>query len=420
MDVLQKVLNKFDYAVRLRRYFHENPECGPDEQIETMAYIEKELDKMQIRHIRVENGGIFAFIDGSEEGKTVLLRTDIDALPILENETNLKEKRVCISKRKGVMHACGHDAHIAMLLAEASILNEIKDCIKGHIVLMFEEGEEGYFNIQWLCRAIEKMKLKIDTCYATHVRWDVPAGKIVCCDRTSMSGVYHYNVIIKGNGGHGSRPDLSHSPVDCFNEIYNVLQGLKMKYTAPDSTLTWSVGRIEAGVAYNVIPEKLEFRGTIRYMDIKSGKCFWNEFKNAIESICKLYYCRAEFLNTIILLPVVNYPKCVEVFKRSVNKYLGKDELYKTPPWMASESFSVLTAMYPGVHTFTGIKNDELGCGANHHTPEFDLDEKGMINGIGAAVGYVLEFLNSNTDLSGFTPVAGDMDTLINEVLGMG
>ena len=129
-----------------------------------------ELEKIDIPYVQVPGGGIFAYINGDSTGKTVLLRSDIDALPILESETNLKNKKICISKNPGVMHGCGHDGHIAMLLTAAKILKNMEASLNGRVVLIFEEGEEGHRNIEKLLAYMAEKDMKFDTCYASHVR----------------------------------------------------------------------------------------------------------------------------------------------------------------------------------------------------------------------------------------------------------
>ena len=192
MNILDIAKQNSDYTIKIRRYFHEHPECGPAEQTNTMAVIKEELDKMEIPYSQVPGGGIFAYINGSSTGKTILLRSDIDALPILESETNLKNKRICISKNPGVMHGCGHDGHIAMQLTAAKILKSMEASLNGRIVLMFEEGEEGHRNIEKLLAYMAEKDMKFDTCYACHVRWDIPTGKLSCCQGSAMSGLYHF------------------------------------------------------------------------------------------------------------------------------------------------------------------------------------------------------------------------------------
>lgn len=370
------------------------------------------LEKIEIPYVQVPGGGIFAYINGDSTGKTVLLRSDIDALPILESETNLKNKKVCISKNPGVMHGCGHDGHIAMLLSAAKILKNMEASLNGRVVLMFEEGEEGHRNIEKLLAYMAEKDMKFDTCYASHVRWDIPTGKLSCCQGSAMSGLYHFVLEINGKGGHGSRPDLAHSVIDCFHDIYSNLDTLRLKYIKPNTVLTWSLGSVNAGATFNLIPDKLTCEGSIRMMDRNSGEEFIKEFEQIVAAICPLNYCTYQFKLLEQLLPTENYPACRKTYIDSIKKQIGEDLIYDCEPWMASETFSYMCSLFPGVETFVGIENDELGSGANHHTPEFDLDEDRLIYGT-AAVSYVLEYLENTPDTSAFEPAYNSISELI-------
>ena len=406
----------FADMVTLRRHFHTWPEMGPEEQVNTMARIMQELDRLEIPYVHVPYGGIIARIDGPADGRTVLLRADMDALPIQEDPQNLAGPRVCISQVPGVMHACGHDAHTAMLLAEARILKQLQPQLKGPVVLVFEEGEEGFPFIEQICRYLDSAQIHIDTCYAAHVRWDIPAGKITCFPGAAMSGQYHFSVRLFGKSGHGSRPDLAASPVDCFCQLYSVMQSLRMKTVRPDTSLTWSVGILQAGELFNVIPEELEFHGSIRFMDRESGEAFWNSFRQALDHVCTLCGCTYILRCLQHLLPVMNDPACTALCRQAVSRALGPDSLYDGAPWMASESYSYLCNMIPGVFAFVGIRNEALGAGANHHTPQFDLDESAMVQGVTAALAYTLAFQDSPPDTAAFVPVCGSMTELVDRL----
>lgn len=274
MDILNEAKKNFDYMVRIRRHMHEYPENSGVEY-ETVKYIASELDALGIEYVVVPEGGIIGQIHGGKLGKTVLLRADMDALPIKESKTNLTKEKVCISKNDGISHACGHDAHTAMLLAEAKILNENKEDLNGNIVLLFERGEEAGGNIRNLLPyAVETMKLKIDTCMATHVKWDVPTGTISAEPGAVFSGAYGFIIKLHGQAGHGSRPDLAHSVLDCFNNIYNHINMIRMKYVAPTDILTCSVGFVNCGTVRNIIPDELTFGGTIRTFNV-DGAGLW-------------------------------------------------------------------------------------------------------------------------------------------------
>lgn len=399
--IKETVLQYRNELTALRRHFHENPELSKKE-FQTMAYIESYLTNLGIPFHHVDKGGIIAWIDGKGPGKTILLRADIDALPIEEKETNLSCKRVCRSHTKGVMHACGHDGHMAMLLVAAKILQQWKDQFDGKVVLMFEQGEEESGPLAYLLKYLKRDSgLHIDACYATHVRWDVPAGKIAICHEAPMAGGFGFEIKITGHGGHGSRPDLAQSPIDCFHAFYSDLQALRMRAVSPRECLTVSLGKLQSGTTLNVIPNDLTFAGTCRFFSYdKAGKRFYEEFLQLLDSRCKDYGCTYEILHMPKpLYEVQNNPACVALAENAVKKYIGPDALYTCEPWMASESFAITTRLYPGVLIFTGIENLEKGCGANHHTAEFDMDEAGLAYGAMTCLGYTLDFLQEKPDL---------------------
>lgn len=412
--IKETVLQYADEITALRRHFHTHPELSKKE-FQTMAYIETYLTDLGISFHHVDKGGIIAWIEGKEPGKTILLRADIDALPIEEKETNLSCQRVCCSQNKGVMHACGHDGHMAMLLAAAKILNQWKTQWCGTIVFMFEQGEEESGCLPYLLKYLRyKSGFHIDTCYATHVRWDVPAGKIAICRDAPMAGGFGFEIKITGHGGHGSRPDLAQSPIDCFHAFYGDVQALRMRTVSPQECVTISIGSLHSGTTINIIPNELTFGGTCRFFSYdNAGKQFYEKFLALLDSRCSDYGCTYEILHMPKpLYEVQNNPACVTLAEEAVKKYIGSDALYTCDPWMASESFAITTRLYPGVLAFTGIQNLEKGCGANHHTPEFDIDESGLVYGAMACLGYTLDFLREKPELP-FTEIAEPFDELI-------
>ena len=401
MEPIREAKKYFDYTVSARRRLHENPEVA-GEEFETLKFICKELDSMGIEYVQIPDGGIIGQIHGGKPGKTVLLRADIDALPIPENPKNLCRDKICVSKNDGVSHACGHDAHTAMLLTEAKILNEHKDELNGSVILCFEQGEEGGGQVRNLLKyVVETAKLPVDTCFATHVKWDVKAGQISAEPGAVLSGAYGINVRLRGLTGHGSRPDLAHSVLDCFHAIYTNMNMLRMKYVSPYDVLTSSIGTVQCGTKMNIIPDELVFAGSVRTFNVEgAGAPFMKEFVEILEHETKLHHCTYEIIRMPKpLFECDNNAVCSQIAKNAVKKYLGEDALTAATPWMASESMNMYLKLWPGVITFTGIQNDELGSGANHHTAEFDLDEQGMISGVAAALGYVKDFLDYNGEI---------------------
>ncbi len=414
MELVQETQNLRGYLTRIRHCLHESPELSGQE-IQTLALVCKELGELGIPYVEIPDGGILGFIRGGA-GKTVLLRADLDALPIEESPCNLRGPKACVSKTPGVSHACGHDAHTAMLLTEARLLQAHKSELPGNVVLLFERGEEATRNIRNVVPYLEAHpEIKIDTCFATHVRWDLPAGKIAVLDGPVMSGDFTFSLRLTGCAGHGSRPDLANNPVDCFVSIYQALSSVRMREVDPYKSLTFSLGKLSAGQQPNVIPGTLDFAGTARFFDSEAaGEPFVRTFRKIVQSQAALFGCTVEPVGrNSSLYETTNHPVCAALAQDAVSRYVGPDALASSEPWMASETFGILLKLYPGVLVFTGIQNDTLGSGANHHTPEFDVDEDALLTGVQAAVGYVLEFMEKSPDIS-FTRTFRSIEDLVN------
>jgi len=418
MELMELVRQHYDELVAIRRYCHEHPELS-DQEIQTMAFIQEKLDSYGIANRHIDGGGILAWIDGAKPGKTILLRADIDALPIEENKTNLACPKACVSQTPGVMHACGHDAHIAMLLMEGKLLNGMKADWDGRVILMFEQGEELTGNVRNILRFIENESgWTIDTCYATHVRWDIPSGKVAVCEGPAMAGGFGFKIRLTGQGGHGSRPDLADSPIDCFTAFYHDLQALRMRTVSPMECLTLSIGTLHSGELLNVIPNELTFSGTSRFFSYENaGKAFYEQFLAILKNDCANYNCQYKILRMPKpLYEVQNDDTCVKLARQALTKRVGPDVLTDVHPWMASETMALTLRLYPGVLTFTGIASAAVGSGANHHTPEFDVDEEGLVYGTAAAIAYALEFLHTQPAIP-FTRHIVSLEDLISRNL---
>ena len=383
-----------------RRWLHEHPELSGMET-QTMDYIVSALEAMGLSIHIVPDGGVIGVLNEKAEGPCVLLRADMDALPVEESPENLAQVRRCISKNAGVMHACGHDAHTAMLLGAARALSARRDDVPGCVLFVFERGEEkgGKGFLENLLPYIDE-HFAVGACYGTHVRWDIPAGKIAVPDGIAMAGGFGFDVTLCGRGGHGSRPDLAQSPIDCFCAIHQQLSALRMRAAAPDQVLTYSLGLVHSGDMSNVIPEKLRFAGTVRTYDTAgTGDCFAQKTRETIEMLCAAYGCRAEYTHfSKPLYEVRNNTKAAERARQAIMKNIGMAGVTGCQPWMASETMSAYLKLWPGVLTFTGIRNEKLGAGANHHTPQFDVDEAALLPGSAAACAFALDFLANRPD----------------------
>ncbi len=392
MDIKKLVEAEKDTLIAFRRHFHEHPELSQHE-FKTMDFIEEKLHAWGIETVRVPHGGIFGTIDSGKPGWTVLMRADIDALPIQESETNLGKKKICLSQNPGVSHACGHDGHMAMLLTAAKILAAHKGEWEGKVLLMFEEAEElGERGIGPLMRYLADHKVHVDACYGTHVMFCLPAGKVAVLSGPALAGAFFYQVKLHGKSGHGSRPDLAVSPIDCFTAFSAALQSYRMRRVAPNNSLTYSFGMVQAGDTPNVIPDTLTFAGTARCFNNDDGLAFREAFLKLLKSSADNFGCKAEVLVDQYFPVTYNNPEYAAFARKAIEKDVG-DVVETIEPWMASETFSITESLYPGMFMFTGIKDDKVGSGGNHHTPEFDIAESGLVTGAEAALSYVLALL---------------------------
>lgn len=400
MDITKLALEQKELLKRHYNYLHQNPELTGKEW-GTLEYIRRELDHLGIEYEEVENGGIIGFIRGGKgPGAKIVLRADMDALPIEESTRNLVCEKKVVSNVKGVAHMCGHDAHTAMLLVSAKILNEMREELSGEILLLFERGEEMGIAVFPLLNYFESNHPDIDAMFALHVKSDIDEGQFSAEPGYVMSGFIVYDVTLTGKGGHSSRPDKSNNPLDCFTNLYNNIEQLRHRYVPPYAYLTNSISFVECGTKSNVIPETCHFSGMTRFYDENFGKPFRKELELVIEKNAEMYHCDYEYGYIMGPTPGLHNDKALSAFVReSIGNALGKDSVIQGEPWMASESVSYYYIMYPGVMTFMGIRNLEEGFGAENHNIHFDLNPDKLYKGVVATVSFALDFLDEKPDL---------------------
>ncbi len=441
-DWLREAKELFPYTKAIRRLLHENPELTARE-LKTVAFIKKELEKEEIPYENIPDGGVLAWLDGKKESEnckkessdrekkspdseswssnkkilqTVLLRADCDALPIQESPLNASFAKECVSKVSGVMHACGHDAHTAMLLTAAKILKKNLSSFDGRIVFLFERGEEGGNCIYYVLKWIEENDWKIDACYGIHTDLSLPTGTYGIRSGCANSGNVNFEIKLTGKTGHGSRPDLANNPIDCFLAIGNALKDLRMKYISPDTSLTYNIGSVKSGEKRNIVPETLTFLGTVRFHDRKAGYEFKEKMHRMICDISHAYECTAEFVEfTGPSFPVYNELYTVEIGKKAAKELVGEEKVKNVPINMGSESFASLAAFYPSAFFRLGIRNEEKGITVSGHQPEFDIDEDGMPYGAALYAAIAVNWLSKYREKpEGFEPFEGDADDFLN------
>ena len=389
--ILNSVADIKDYLVNTRRYLHENPELS-GEEYQTSKFLKEEVKKLNLPIKEVDGTGFYAILDTGKAGKTLGLRTDIDALPIVEKESNQKVKRVCTSKVAGKFHACGHDGHMATLLGAMKVLVDHKDNLKGKIIFIFEEGEETGVGIDKMLAALKKEK--IDAIYGEHLAAFLPTGKIGLDAGPVMAGNGIVDFTIRGKGGHGSRPDLSISPIFAATNIINGLASAWVNRVDVTKTVTLGLGLINGGTIANVIPDEVRVAGTLRYFDTNEGKKALDLVKKVGSLTAEAHEC--EFIANDIRHdnePVINDEKLAKLAQDSIEEIIPAS-IERGITWFASETFAGYANLCPTVFALVGTKNHELGSGAEHHNEYFDIDEESIFIGASAMVKFAIEFLN--------------------------
>ena len=376
-----------DYIIEKRRYFHMNPEPSFNEY-NTSKVVQEELKKLEIPFEIFAKTGIIATIKGKNPGKTVLLRADMDALEVCE-KNNVSYR----SQKEGLMHACGHDGHIAMLLGAAHVLNEIKNDISGEIKLLFQPAEEIAKGAKAM---IEESKIidSIDAAFAIHLWQGVPVGKISLESGARMAAADLFSIKVKGKSGHGSMPHETIDAVVVASAIVMNLQHLVSRNTNPLDTLVVTVGKLTAGTRHNIIAGEALLEGTIRSFSDEVWKKVPEQIERVVKNTAAAYNAEAEIDLVRATPPLVNNQDISDILKASAEKLYGEEVVTKYEKTPGGEDFAYFTQAVPGALAFVGIRNDEKGINSPHHNETFDMDEEALEMGANLYAQFAIDFLN--------------------------
>ncbi len=416
-EILSRCRAEESFLLSVRRHLHTHPELSGQET-QTVQYIAETLKSMGIQLEIIPEGGILAYIHGEKPPQdspapALLMRADCDALPV-EEQPHAGSARTCTSQNPGVCHACGHDVHSAVLLTAAKVLQQSRKDLYGDVVLLIERSEEIPFNkcLLRLMEALERRGQRIDGAWGMHCA-PSPAGTIQLNSGAVMAGTLFFRFTLTGKGGHGSRPDLSVSPIDCFTAIHTALQRIPSRYS-PFLPVTLSVTQVQAGNTDNVIPQSLTFGGTARFFDSdRAGFPIQGEINRTVREIAAVYGCQAEGTASAPFLPLQNHSACVGLAREVFRPIFG-ERVIEDLPSMVSETFATLAARYPAVFIHYGVCNPEKGITAGLHHPEFDADESVLADAAGAAAIYAHSFLEKTAAGTGwgFTPYRDSAEEL--------
>lgn len=390
MDIKEKAENIKDYIIEMRRHFHQNPELSLEE-FETTKKIVNELEKMSIEVSTFKDGltGCVGTIKGAKEGKTLLLRADIDALSVHE-QTNLE----FASRVDGKMHACGHDCHAAMLLGVAKILSEMKDKFSGNIKLFFQAAEEIGLGAKL---SIEQGVMdNVDACYGVHVtpRFESPKINMQYGERMAATDVF--KLTVEGTSSHGSSPHLGHDAIVASAAIITALQTIVSRINNPLKPAVVTIGTIKGGQRFNIIANEVIMEGNVRTFDEIFRKEIETHIREIAESVAKAHSCTAKLEYRYGTGVVLNKDKnLVDIAQNAVKKLYGEDSLVEMEKITGGEDFSLLMEKAPGIFGYIGTRNTKVpGSEKINHHECFTVDEDALIRGTAVAVQFALDYLN--------------------------
>ncbi len=375
-----------EYIVDLRREFHMHPEVSWQE-IRTSGRVKEELAKMGVPYKEIAKTGVMAVIKGKYEGKTVALRADMDALQVKE-----QNKVPYCSKNVGVMHACGHDGHTAMLLGAAKMLNEMKDDMKGTVRLFFQPAEEmaegAYAMVKEGCMD------GVDEVFGIHLWSDLEKGEISVEAGPRMASADLFKIKVKGKGGHGSLPHQGIDAVVASSAIVMNLQSIVSREISPLESAVVSVGVLNSGTRFNVIASEAVLEGTTRCFSPDIRERFPKMMERIIESTAESYRAEAQLEYTLGTPPTINDATSSERAIKTIEKLFGTDAVSLMEKVTGGEDFAVYLEKAPGAIAFVGVRNDEKESNYPHHHERFNIDEDALEMGAALYAQYALDFLS--------------------------
>lgn len=380
-NTIRELAKKFlPEIVSCRRHLHSHPELSFHE-FNTQKFVEQKLDEIGIvDRVRMANTGVVAIIKGKNpDKKTIALRADMDALPIVE--TNKVEYK---SQNEGVMHACGHDVHTSSLLGVAKILTELKGQFEGSVKLIFQPGEEklpGGASLMIKEGVLENPKP--NAVLGQHVMPQIAAGKIGFRNGLYMASTDEIYVKVKGKGGHGAMPHLTIDPVLITSHMIVALQQIVSRNAKPSLPSVLSFGKVIANGATNVIPDEVYLEGTFRTLNEEWRMEAHKKMKHLAETLAESMGGTCEF-NILKGYPfLVNDDELTDRTRRNAEEYLGKENIEELEIWMAAEDFAFYSQAAPACFYRLGVRNEARGITSSVHTSTFDIDESALETGMG-------------------------------------
>lgn len=366
----QTIEEHFSEMVEIRRYLHQHPELSFKEY-KTAAFIANYYERLGIPYRKnVGGNGVIATLTGGLPGKTIAFRADFDALPI-HDEKDVPYR----SQVDGVMHACGHDGHTAILLTLAKVLQKFQDQLPGNVVFLHQHAEErtpGGARSMIDDGALDN----VDAIFGAHLWATEELGVLQTSKNVLMAGADRFEITIQGKGGHGAVPHQTKDAVVIGAEIVLSLQKIISRQLDPLATAVLTIGKFDAGNDFNIIADQAKLIGTVRYLQQDVQTQMMSDMERIINGICLSHGCSYEMDYEKGYPPLINHETEAEVVRQAASKIEDLKMVEEIQPMMSSEDFSYYLLEKPGAYFFIGAK--KAGHDYPHHHPKFDFDERVM------------------------------------------
>jgi len=395
--------------IEWRRYFHQHPELS-NREFKTGAKIAEHLKSLGLEvQYPVANTGVVALLKSNKPGPVVALRADIDALPVTERNSlpfASKEKVLFNGQETGVMHACGHDAHISILLTVAEILSKNRSELKGTVKFIFQPAEEGVAAGEGPAGAELMIKEgvlenpKVDAIFGLHIQSLLPSGQLAYRSGGLMASVDGVDIKIKGQGAHGATPWDSVDPIVISSQIISGLQTIVSRQTElTKGAAVITIGSLHGGIRRNIIPEEVLLEGTIRTFDDDMQQKVHADIIRTATKIAESAGGKAEVNIQVMYPATINDARLTELMAPSLQRAAGVDNVKVTLPVTMAEDFSFFQKKVPGFFFFLGAypADMKLEKQPTHHTADFMIDEKSLITGVKALVNLTFDYMELNS-----------------------
>ena len=388
MNISTEVRSNQKELVALRRAIHQYPEEGFKE-FRTSALIRSKLKSWGVDHKAMCGTGTVALIKGSRPGPTMLIRADMDALPLTE-----ENKVPYCSRNKGVMHACGHDGHTAMALMAAKLLQKQRTSFRGNVKFMFQPAEEGPGGAGPMMDEGLLKGPKVDAAFAIHMWNDLPTGRMGVRTGPVFASADEFTMKVIGRGGHGAAPHQTVDPVSTAAQVVTACQNIVSRKVDPTKSAVVTFGQIHGGTRHNIIPDMVEMTGTVRAFEESIRRQLQREIPRIAGGVASAMGARFEFEYHRGYPPTVNEESMTDLVRDSVREAAGTAAAVEQDLSMGAEDMSLVLQEVPGCYFFLGSMNPRKGLIHPHHSVHFNFDEDALSLGVETWLRLVNRFLN--------------------------